>query len=154
MCGSLPEHRKSMYDPRAMGIAKFLFAHSARLSTTTYETLATARPEPAIALWNRAPELNDCETRNSPRYCQRFAAVFINTGIAHRCRVNSSLTALVRAPCPQRTTSGACGLNFLLRQAATIEPLLVGKHDTVLPPSCAWISPLVYSQPRVNIVRC
>ena len=82
-------------------------AHSACLSMTTCETLATERPEPTMKLSNRAPELRDRATKNRPRYCQRLDAFFMKTGMALRCRANSALTVPVRAPWPHRTTSGA-----------------------------------------------
>jgi len=109
-------------------------AHSTRLSTTTCETLAIERPEPAMKVSNRAPEMKDSSTENWPRYCHRLGALFKNTGMGTFCRANCALTGLVRTPRPQSTTSGARGLNVLLRQAATMLPSQVGKHDTTLPP--------------------
>ena len=121
------------------------------LSKTTKETLATEREEPATKPSNWGPATKDACTTNWPWYCQQFDALFINTGTALVCRVKSSLTGLVRAPLPHNMTSGACGLNFLLRHAATIAPRLVGRQDTLLPPNCAWISARVYSRLMVNM---
>ena len=123
---------------RARGICLMAAAaHSAGLSTTTCETLAIERPEPVMKLSNRAPELKDSATENWPRYCHRLDALFKNTGMGICSRANCALTGLVRTPRPQSTTSGARGLNVLLRQAATILPLRVGRHDTTLPPRFA-----------------
>ena len=118
----------------------FANSHLTCFSKTTNETLATEREDAATKPSNCAPDTKDASTLNWPQYCQRFDALFTNTGTALVCRVNSSLTGVVRAPLPHNMTCGACGLNSLLRHAATMTPWLVGRQDTVLPPNCAWIS--------------
>jgi len=55
--------------------------YSDRLRITTWETLATDRPEPAMKLSNWGPELKEPAMKNWPRYCHRLEALFTNTGI-------------------------------------------------------------------------
>ena len=135
----------------AIGLLSAYGIKGAVVSNTTYETLAIERPEPETKLSNRAPELKDSSTRKSPRNSHRLAARLIKTGSLPGWIVRSLLTAPVLGPWPQRTTCGAAGLNFWLRQAATILPPCVGKHDTLLPPTSAWISSRVYWLPTKNI---
>ena len=129
-------------------------AHQSSFSNTTYETLAIERPEPETKLSKRAPELKNSSTRKLPRNSHRLAASLIKTGSLPGWMVRSLLTAPVLGPWPQRTTCGAAGLNFWLRQAATILPPCVGRHDTLLPPTSAWISSRVYWLPTINMSAC
>ena len=89
--------------------------------------------DPAMNSSKRGPPTKYSATQKSPQNSHRPAAFLMNTGSVSRCNARSLLAPAVFGPCPHKTTFGAAGLNFRVKQAATSLPPTLGRQDTLLP---------------------